>query len=94
VYSYEDRMKAVKLYIQYDLCCASVCRELGYPDGKSLKTWYKEYLANGDLRRTFIKTNAYSDEQRKAATDYYLQHGRSKTHTIKALGYPTRQQLL
>jgi transposase-like protein len=30
MYSYEDRLKAVKLYIQYDKSYASVFRELGY----------------------------------------------------------------
>ena len=29
MYSYEDRIKAVKLYIQYDKSYASVYRELG-----------------------------------------------------------------
>ena len=31
MYSYEKRMKAVQLYIQYDKSYASVFRELGYP---------------------------------------------------------------
>ena len=31
MYSYEERLKAVQLYIQYDKSYASVFRELGYP---------------------------------------------------------------
>ena len=94
MYSYEDRLKAVKLYIQYDKSYASVFRELGYPPSShSIKLWYKEYQKNGDLHKSYSKTNKYSNEQRQAAIRYYVEHGRSKTRTVKALGYPTRQQL-
>ena len=94
MYSYEDRIKAVKLYIQYDKSYASVFRELGYPPAiHTLKYWYKEYKQNGDLHKTFIKASIYTDEQRKAAIQYYVEHGRSKAQTVRALGYPTRQQL-
>ena len=44
MYSYEERLKAVQLYIQYDKSYASVFRELGYPPSShSIKLWYKEY---------------------------------------------------
>ena len=36
MYSYEDRMKAVKLYIKYDCSAADTVRELGYPNRKML----------------------------------------------------------
>ena len=32
MYSYDDRIKAVELYIKYGLKAAAVIRELGYPD--------------------------------------------------------------
>lgn len=94
MYSYEERLKAVKLYIQYDRSYASVYRELGYPPSShSIKLWVKEYEQNGDLHKSYNKANKYSDEQRQAAIRYYVEHGRSKSRTVKALGYPTRQQL-
>ena len=94
MYSYEERLKAVQLYIQYDKSYASVFRELGYPPSShSIKLWYKEYEKNGDLHKSYISTSKYSDEQRKAAIQYYIDHGRSKARTVEALGYPTRQQL-
>ena len=50
MYSYEERLKAVKLYIQYDKSYASVFRELGYPPSNhTLKLRFKEYEHNGDL---------------------------------------------
>ncbi len=44
MYSREERMKAIELYIKYDRCAADVTRELGYPDRKSLVSWYEAYL--------------------------------------------------
>lgn len=44
MYSYDDRMRAVKLHIQYDYSLSSVQHELGYPKNrKTLKAWYKEF---------------------------------------------------
>ena len=95
MYSYEERLKAVQLYIQYDKSYASVFRELGYPPSShSIKLWYKEYEETGDLHKSYSSSSKYSDEQRKAAVQYYVEHGRSKSRTVKALGYPTRQQLM
>jgi len=39
MYSYEDRIKAVTLYIKYDLSTADTVRELGYPSRKMLVRW-------------------------------------------------------
>jgi len=93
MYSYEDRLRAVKLYIQYDLSAASVIQELGYPDRHSLVAWYKEYVAHGDLHKESSRSSKFSSEQRKVAIQYYLDHGKSKSRTIKALGYPSRALL-
>lgn len=51
MYSYEQRIKAVKLLIQYDMMYSTVICELGYPNRSSLKAWYKEYENNGDLHK-------------------------------------------
>jgi len=93
MYSYEDRMKAVKLYIKYDLCAADTIRTLGYPNPKMLVRWYKEFKETGDLHKQYIKRPKYTFEQMKAAVDYYLEHGRNITRTVKALGYPSRDEL-
>ena len=44
MYSYDDRRRTVKLYIQYDYSLSFVQYELGYPKNrKTLKAWYKEF---------------------------------------------------
>ena len=54
MYSYEDRMKAVQLYIKYE-SLSGVVRELGYPNKRCLKLWYREYQEKGDLHKSYIK---------------------------------------
>lgn len=93
MYSYEDRIKAVKLYIKYDLSAADTIRELGYPKYKMLTRWYKEYQETGGLHKRFNKRPAYTLDQMKTAVNYYLEHGRNISRTVKAVGYPTREGL-
>lgn len=93
MYSYEDRMKAVELYIKYDLSFADTIRELGYPSHNILIRWYREYQENGELHKQYNKKPKYSPEQMQEAVDYYLNHGRNISRTIKALGYPSRPVL-
>jgi putative transposase len=93
MYSYKDRIKAVKLYIKYDLSIADTVRELGYPNRKMLVRWYKEYKETGDLHKQYIKQPKYTTEQMKVAVDYYLEHGRNISRTVRIIGYPTREAL-
>ena len=73
MYSYEQRIKAVKLLIQYDMSYAAVVRELGYPnDVHSLRNWYKEYTEKGDLNKVYPKVYKFTEEQKIKAVDYYL----------------------
>ena len=93
MYSYEERMKAVELYIKYDLCAADTIRELGYPSRKMLVRWYKEYQETSDLHRHYSKESRYTFEEMQTAVDYYLNHGRSISRTVRAVGYPSRATL-
>ena len=93
MYSLEEREKAVKLYIQYGLKAAKVIRELGYPNRHVIVRWYQEYQANQKLHEKRRSTSKYTAEQRKAAVQYYLEHGESYINTVRKLGYPSRQQL-
>lgn len=47
MYTYEQRIIAVKLYIKYCQKAAPVIRELGYPNRHVLVKWFKEYEATG-----------------------------------------------
>src|SRR5690554_5259817 len=94
MYSYEDRIRAVKLYIKYDFSVADTIRELGYPTHKTLIKWYKEYREKGDLHTSYKKKPRFTREQMQKAVDYYLEHGRCIRRTVKVLGYPSTTALM
>ena len=93
MYSYEERVKAVNLYIKFGLSAAATVRELGYPGRKMLRLWYKEYQETGELHKDFIKHPNFSREQMEGAVNHYLEHGRCIARTCRMLGYPSRPTL-
>jgi transposase InsO family protein/transposase-like protein len=93
VFSYKERIKAVELLIKYDMAYSDVRKQLGYPSKNSLRSWYKEYMENGDLHSKYTKKNTYSEAEKTNAVNYYLEHGKSISRTVKKLGYPCRPVL-
>ena len=95
VYSYEDRIRVVELYIKYDLSAADTIRELGFPSYKMLVRCYREYQETGQLHETRNKGlyRLYTQQQMEAAVNYYLEHGRNISRTVRAVGYPSRETL-
>ncbi|SFU20857.1 Transposase [Paraburkholderia aspalathi] len=95
MYSYEDRMRAVRLYLKLGKRVGATIRQLGYPTKNSLKSWHLEYERCHDLRTGYVRsTPKYSAEQKKVAVDHYLGHGRCAAATLRALGYPSRGTLV
>lgn len=47
MYSYEDKMRAIELYLRYDRSAAAVINELGYPNRQILRLWYMEFAETG-----------------------------------------------
>lgn len=89
MYTLEERMKAISLYFKWGRNSAAVRRELGYPSKKALKLWVKEYESTGSLHDRYRpRRPKYSEEQKQAAVQYYLEHGRNLQRSIRALGYP------
>lgn len=93
MYSYEDRMRAVRLYIKLGERAALTIRQLGYPTKNALKSWHREYVKHADLTASYVRRPKFSDAQKELAVDHYLEHGRCIALTIKALGYPSRSLL-
>ena len=96
-YSKEQRDRAVDLYVRYERCAADVIHELGYPSRGMLPVWYRERLEEertGVPSRRGERYRRYTDEQKRAAVDHYLGHGRRLKRTMRALGYPKSHELL
>lgn len=94
MYSAEQRMKAVETFARFGCSAADTIAELGYPTRHTLRNWWREYRIGGDgfLERK-RREPKYSDEEKRGAVDYYLEHGRSLARTIRAMGYPGRETL-
>ena len=56
MYSYEERIRAVKLYIKLGKRTGPTIRQLGYPTKNSLKGWCREYERNRDLQVGYARS--------------------------------------
>ena len=90
MYSYEDRLRAVRLYIKLGKRVRATIRQLGYPTKNALRSWHREYEQHRDVRAGYARQPKFSQAQKERAVEHYLEHGRSIASTIKALGYPSR----
>lgn len=86
-YPFEMRKRAVELFYKYDRSIAAVVRELGYPTRHCLANWVRDFEAKGFVDPA-DRYRRYTEDQKRAAVDYYLGHGKSNAKTRRALGYP------
>ena len=94
--SREQRRRAVELYERYGHGAADVIRELGYPGRGALLMWYREWLEErraGVPSRRGERYARYTDEQKRAAVDHCLTHGRRLSRTMRRMGYPSHEVL-
>ena len=93
MYSYEDRLRAVRLYIKLGKRVGLTLHQLGYPTKNALKSWYREYEQRLELPAGYLRPPRYSQAHKAQAVGHYLEHGRCIVATIRALGYPSRSLL-
>ena len=94
MYSYEDRIRAVRLYIKLGLRTSATIRQLGYPSENALKNWHQEYEQGHDLQAGYARSRLkYSNEQKSVAVEHYLAHDCCLAATAKTLGYPCCETL-
>ena len=94
MYSAEQRRKAIETYIKFDHSIADTIRELGYPGRHTLYRWWEEFQLYGEkTKERKPRSSKYSYKQKKAAVDYYLEHGKNISRTIRVMGYPCYAKL-
>lgn len=99
MYSREQRVKAIELYIKYGKRAPPVVAELGYPNRHSLASWYREYASCQEAGVEYMppgrpsRMAKFTPEEKRRAVDHFLEHGRSLARTAECLGYPSRQTL-
>ena len=87
MYSHEDRLRAVRLYIKLGKRVGLTIRQLGYPTKNALRTWYCECKKLRGLSAGYARQPRYSQAHKERAVEHYLGHGRCIAATIKSLGY-------
>lgn len=93
MYSYDDRLRAVQLYIELGKRVGLTIRQLGYPTKNALKAWHQAYEQRQGLPPGYAREPKYTPAQRQMAVDHFAANGRCLAVTIKALGYPSRSLL-
>lgn len=94
MFSYEDRIRAVRLYIKLGKRLGATIRQLGYPTKNSLIGWYREYEQGRDLQVGYTRSEfKYSAVQQQIAVQHYIDHDRCIASTMTALGYSCRETL-
>ncbi len=94
MYSYEDRIRAVQLYIKLGKRVSATIRQLGYPTKNALKSWHREYERRSALPVGYAGwPPKYSQEQKRAAIAYHLAPDSCIAATMRAVGYPVRGTL-
>lgn len=94
MYSYDDRMRAVSLYIKLGRRVGATICQLGYPSKNALKAWYREYEQRLDLPAgASPRPPKFTQAQKEAAVEHYRTHDRCISATMRALGYPGRATL-
>ena len=89
MYSTERRRLAIETFIRFDHSYADTIAELGYPDRRTLNSWWREYRETGEVPvGKMIREPRFSDDQKREAVEHYLGHGKSPRRTMRALGYP------
>lgn len=90
MYSYEDRVRAIQLYIKLDKRIRATIRQLGYRTNNALKSWHREYERRSALPKGCAGRPKYSQDQRLAAIAHYLAHDRYGCNDEARPGYIDR----
>ena len=68
MYSYQDRIRAVELYIKLGKRVRVTIRQLGCPTKNALKGWFREYERSLDLPKGYLRPKPkYSQGQKETA---------------------------
>lgn len=75
MYSYEDRLRAVRLYIRLGERVGLTIRQIGYPTKNALKGWHREFERSQDLPAGYARRPKYTHAHQEQAVQHYLDNG-------------------
>ena len=89
MYSYEDRIRAVRLYIKLGKRTGPTILQLGCATKNALKSWHRDYEHSRDLQVGCVRSRqTYSDQQKQSAVEHYVNHDRCIASTSEDTGIP------
>jgi hypothetical protein len=88
MYSYEDRLRAVQLYIKLGKRVGLTIRQLGYPTKNALKAWHREYELRHDLAAVYVRRPKYSQAQKAHPSGRYKVAMNRISHDSPEAGAP------
>ena len=63
MFSYEDRLRAVQLYIKLGKRIGLTICQLGYPTKNALLSWHREYEKRLDLPAGYVRQPRYTQSR-------------------------------
>lgn len=66
MYSYDDRLRAVRHYIELGKRAGLIIRQLGYPTKNALKAWHRAYEERQDLPAAYRHEPRFTSAQRQS----------------------------
>ena len=71
MYSYEDRIRAVKLFKKLGKRTGATVRQLGYSAKNALKSWHRKFEQDQELATGYVRLKQkYSDEQKRVTVEH------------------------
>ena len=58
MYSYEDKIRAVEIYIKLGKRVRATIRRFGYPTKNALKGWYREHERRGERIKISLRSRS------------------------------------
>src|SRR5690606_9606927 len=91
MYSYEDRVRADKLYFKLGRKLRLTLCKLGYPMKNSLLAQVRKFEHRQGLKQGYQRQMwKYGEEDKRRAVDHYVDNGHCLAYTRRTLGYPCR----
>lgn len=72
MFSREERIKVIQLFLKNDCSYAAIVQELSYLSFGALHQWYKEYLVSGELYQEHREKATYSGERKQKSVNHYF----------------------
>jgi transposase-like protein len=86
MYTQEELLKAIELYIKTNRSIKAVISTLGYPSPNMLRNWYRSHLRGEESQQK--RTSKYSEEYKQSVIDSYYENGEDISLTAKQNGVP------